>query len=577
VAKVMQRRNVPLIALGAIAIALAILIFHDILFPPAASTLARVRTAIVGTGTVTNSVSATGTLVPSQQMNLGFKTAGTLTEVDAKVGDVVNAGQVLAKIDTAPLDLALQQAQAALASAQAQLANTQSGTALQQSTDQLAQANQSYSDAVSQANQTNTADQSQLTADEATLSSDNATLSLDKGAYWYSQYGTALQAYQAALNTDQTKWQTDACTYASVSATCSADATAIQADQASIACTQGTSMVGCSFAQQQMAAAYKAAAAAQGQVSADASKVSADSSKLSADQSAGQRSVQQAQNSITNAQDSYNSQAINRPATIAQQSAQVAAAQVQAQTARSNLDAAILSAPMAGVVAAVSAQAGDAVSAGGSSSGSQAPGTTALLPSSGSTGSGSGSGGGGFLTLIATSSYITVVSMAESDAAKVQGGQTGTVTFDAISGLTIPVHVLAVAGTATTTSNVVNYYVTLALDSTDSHLRSGLTTNATVVTARAAGVLTVQNSAITHRGTQAFVTLLQAGKTALTQVTLGVAGSSATEVLTGLKAGDVVVLPTVTTTGTTTTRGAGGGGGVTRGGGGGGGGLGLGG
>jgi HlyD family secretion protein len=577
VARVIQRRNVPTLALAAIALALAILIAHDILIPPAANTLAATRTAVVGTSTVTNSVSATGSLVPAQQMNLGFKTAGTLTEVDVKVGDPVSAGEVLAKVDPMPLQLALQQAQASLASAQAQLANTQTGTALKQSSDQLNQANQAYADAVSQANQTNAADQSQLSADQATLNSDNATLIIDKGAYWFTQYGLALLSYQGDLNAGQLAWQTNVPPCSNLVAPtggCLAAKNKIQKAQNNIACTQGTSVGSCTFQQLQEASAFKAEGTAQDQVSADSSRVSADSSKLSADQQAGTRSVQQAQNSITNAQDSYSSQALNGPATLAQQSAGVASAAAQVTSAQANLDAAILTSPIPGVVSSVSAQAGDAVSAGGSSSGSQAPGTTALLPSSGSGGSSASSGGGGFITVIAQSSYVTVVSMAESDAAKVQSGQAGSLTFDAIGGLTVPAHVLAVAAASTTTSNVVNYYVTMALDGIDSRLRSGLTTNATVITAQAANVLTVQNAAITHRGTLAFVTLLQAGKQVLTPITVGVVGSTATEVLTGLKAGDRVVLPTTAARTTTTGTGVGTGGGRFGGGGGGGAGLG---
>ena len=178
------------------------------------------------------------------------------------------------------------------------------------------------------------------------------------------------------------------------------------------------------------------------------------------------------------------------------------------------------------------------------------------------------------MTLMSDKAFQTVVSFAESDAAKVAGGQTGSVTFDALSGLSIPIHVLAVAGSSTVTSNVVNYYVTLTLDSLDDRLKPGLTTNATVVTARASNVLVVQNSAITHRGTLATVNLVQNGQTVVTQVQTGVVGSNTTEIVSGLKAGDKVALPT-TTTRTTTTTGTGGGRGL--GGGGGGAGLGLGG
>jgi multidrug efflux pump subunit AcrA (membrane-fusion protein) len=540
VARVIQRRNIPVLALGAIALALAILIFHDVLFPSSGSTLNAPRTALVSSGTVTDSVSSSGSLVPTQQLNLGFKTPGTLTAVNVKVGDVVSAGQVLARLDTTPLQLALQQAQAQLAAAQAQLSSTETGTALQQASDQLAQARQAYNNAAAT-----------LSSDQSTLNADTLTLNTGRSNSFYLQYPTALADYQSQLNTAQVRWVTDSCTYSSTGAPCSTDLAKIQADQNKIACIQGSSLVGCTAVQQEIALAYRAVAGAQAQVNGDSAKVSADSLQL-----------QQAQNSVTNAQDGYNSQALNRPSTIAQQSAQVAAAQAQVTTAQANLDSATLTAPMAGVITGVSDVAGDAVSAGGSSSGAQAPGTTALLPSGGSSGSSSGAagGGGGFITMIGQSAYITVVSFAESDAAKVQAGQAASVTFDAISALTIPAHVLAVSPSATVTSNVVNYYVTLALDDTDPSLRSGLTTNATVVTAQASNVLTVLNTAVIHRGTQAFVNLLVSGREVLTAITVGIVGTTTSEVMTGLKAGDKVVLPTVSTTSTSTGFGGGGGG-----------------
>ena len=90
--------------------------------------------------------------------------------------------------------------------------------------------------------------------------------------------------------------------------------------------------------------------------------------------------------------------------------------------------------------------------------------------------------------------------------------------------------------------------------------------NASVITSQADNAITVLNSAIVRRAGQTFVNLLQNGKQALTQVTLGVVGTTTTQVLTGLKAGDTVVLPTATVSGGATglggrlTTGGGGGG-----------------
>jgi multidrug efflux pump subunit AcrA (membrane-fusion protein) len=173
---------------------------------------------------------------------------------------------------------------------------------------------------------------------------------------------------------------------------------------------------------------------------------------------------------------------------------------------------------------------------------------------------------------------------AEADAAKVKVGQTASITFDAIQNLTLPAHVIAVADSATTVSNVVNYDVTLALDNLDSRLKAGMTANASVIVSQASNVLTVPNSAITHAGTASFVTVLSSNGKTRTRIPIqtGTVGDSATEVTSGLVQGEKVVLPRLTTSTTTGTTGAGvgrfgGGGGVLGGGGGRGGGGGLGG
>ncbi len=569
-ARLVQRQNYPILALAGVALVLALLIGRDVFFPPSSTTPAGLRTSTVSTGTVTNSVTATGTLVPAQQMNLGFKASGTLTAVDVKVGDHVQRGQLLATIDSTPLQLALQQAQATLSSAEATLANTLSGTTLTQAQHALDQANQNYTDAVNAANQTNAADQAAAGADQTTVNGDLAQLNADRSGFWYLQYASALSYWQQQLSAAQVTFLAHGCNTYPTPATClPADQSAVDTAQSGVNCIQGLAAAGCTLEQQQIAAAVKAVAADNAKYSADSARVSADNAKTNADSLAGQRSAQQAANAITNAQDALNNQAANRPATIQQQQAQIAGATALVATAQANLDAATLDAPMDGVITSLTGQAGDTVSPATGLSGAEAPGSTAPLPSSG-TGTGA-TGSTGFMTLMSDKAFQTVVSFAESDAAKVASGQAGSVTFDAFSGLTIPVHVLAVAGSSTVSSNVVNYYVTLTLDNIDDRLKPGLTTNATVVTARVSNVLVVPNAAITHRGTTATVNVLQNGQEVVTQVQTGVAGSATTEITSGLRAGDKVVLPTVSSTtsrGTTT--------GPVRGGGGGGGGAGLG-
>ncbi len=64
-----------------------------------AATPAKAATAKVTRGSVTTTISASGTVQAQQSRTLGFTGSGTLTELNAKPGDVVAAGAVLARID----------------------------------------------------------------------------------------------------------------------------------------------------------------------------------------------------------------------------------------------------------------------------------------------------------------------------------------------------------------------------------------------------------------------------------------------------------------------------------------------
>jgi multidrug efflux pump subunit AcrA (membrane-fusion protein) len=80
---------------------------------PAASTTARVQR-----GTVALAVAAAGTIHSSQTRGLSFSIAGTVTELDVKVGDAVTAGQVLARIDPGDAQDAVTSAQSRVDDAQ---------------------------------------------------------------------------------------------------------------------------------------------------------------------------------------------------------------------------------------------------------------------------------------------------------------------------------------------------------------------------------------------------------------------------------------------------------------------------
>src|SRR5438874_8980847 len=66
------------------------------------------QTAQVTRGFITASINATGTAAATATSKLGFESNGRVTDVLVNVGDSVTAGQVLAKLDTSDLQLAVQ-------------------------------------------------------------------------------------------------------------------------------------------------------------------------------------------------------------------------------------------------------------------------------------------------------------------------------------------------------------------------------------------------------------------------------------------------------------------------------------
>jgi HlyD family secretion protein len=77
-------------------------------------------TVPVQTGSLSQTVTASGTLNPQNTINVGTQVSGTISEIDADFNAHVRKGQVLARLDPTSFQAALDQAQAALAQTEAQ-------------------------------------------------------------------------------------------------------------------------------------------------------------------------------------------------------------------------------------------------------------------------------------------------------------------------------------------------------------------------------------------------------------------------------------------------------------------------
>ncbi len=534
-----NRTRMVVAGLAIIALVLSGLIYRDV-FVPTKNAGSSLNFYTVARRTVTSSVTGTGNVEPQAQANVNFKVAGTLTEIDVRVGDHVSAGQKLAAVDSSAQQVAVANAQANVATAQANLQaalTPLTQNQINQLQNSVNNAQQSYNDTVAQANLTNSLDATQVTADQNQLAADQQALTFNAAyqidAQNLNNAKTTLQNATATFNADGCQSQT----YATYTSKCMTDFNSVSAAQTTVNTNQAKVNLDTA------------------QVTADQNKLTADQNKQQTDSVNGQRSINQAAASLTSARDQLKTQTESKPNQIASAQAQLASAQAALQTAQQNLNYTTLTTPMDGQVNSINGVVGETVSPGGGVT-AQAPGAQAPLPTSAATTA--------FMVIGNTGAMDVVVPFAESDASRIAANQDAQVTFDAVSNLNISGKVLAIASSATTSSGVVNYYVTVQLNQTSSALKQGMTANATVIVNRVTNAITVPNLAITRSAGQAFVNVYAGGQQVLTPIETGVVGDQFTEVTIGLAGSEQIVMPTLRVNSGGGSRGPGGGGGAVR-------------
>ena len=197
--------------------------------------------------------------------------------------------------------------------------------------------------------------------------------------------------------------------------------------------------------------------------------------------------------------------------------------------AQANVGQATLTSPLAGTVAAVAISAGQAVSASSTSE---------------------------TITVIGPGNYQVSTTAALSIVDKIKVGQPATVAVDGGSGpLTGTVAVIGALKSSTSISTNPVYPVLITLDQTDATLFNGAGASVSITVGKVDSVLTVPSSAIKTLGSQSTVQVLTNGVPTTSVVTVGAIGNDLTQILSGVTAGQQVViadlsaaLPTATTT-----------------------------
>ena len=164
-------------------------------------------------------------------------------------------------------------------------------------------------------------------------------------------------------------------------------------------------------------------------------------------------------------------------------------------------------------------------------------------------------------TLI-TKQKIAEASLNEIDAASVKVAQKVTLTFDALENLSITGQITEVDTIGTVTQGVVTYGVKIGFDTQDERVKPGMSVSAVIITNVRQNVLMVSNSAVQSRRDGQFVQILENVPENLRQaaattgipsdtspraqtVEVGLSNDLFSEILSGVSEGDYVVTRTI--------------------------------
>lgn len=127
--RVWRRRNLIAVAAAIVVLGTVLGVWLSVGSSASSPLVVTTQVVKVTTGTMKQTVSASGTIEPASTADLNFGTSGKVAAVDVVTGQTVTAGEVLATVDSSALQVGVESAQASLTSAQDKLATDQSADA----------------------------------------------------------------------------------------------------------------------------------------------------------------------------------------------------------------------------------------------------------------------------------------------------------------------------------------------------------------------------------------------------------------------------------------------------------------
>lgn len=454
-------------------------------------------------------VTSTGVVSPVQNPTLSFQSGGQVSRVSVKAGDTVQAGAVLATLDTGIMS-------ANLAAAQAKLDELTSGPrstdlASKQTSVQVAQQslNNTYT------NYPQTLQSTYGKAQEAVYSVDSLFDNSTRvnPALNFATHNQTLKVTvdgeRSQLNQMFDTWKVEVNAITASSSVTTLQSTSqeslnhlyqIRTYLTDLVTALNDAQIGSSFSQSQDSADLALANTARDTVNSLITSLSSTQQSIVTNQ----LSVQSAQDSLNQTLAGASSQDI--------QAQQAVVAGIAAQLRQQEIIA-----PFSGTVASVSVKPGDVVS--------QNSAAIALVPSG---------------------NFEVDIYLPENDMTKLHVGDAADITLDAYgANRTFP----ATVGTIETSPSIDphsangtsgGYKVTLVFANADPAIANGMHANAIVHGGRATNVLTIPRTAVITDGSQHFALVKTSSGLVKTPITIGITGSTTVEVQSGLTEGDKV-------------------------------------
>ncbi len=461
---------------------------------------------------VASNLVVVGTIEPVNDASASFQVAGQVASVTATAGEQVTAGETLASLDPTSLSESVSSADLSLESANAKL--TEDEDSETSSTTSTAATLPKTSTA------TGTAGSSPITGDQATLIADQASSSTEQ------------QQEAADLSQAET-----ACGITTTTTTSSSSSSSSSPTDDS-ACTTGLEQV--STDQQSLATDEKTVASDEATLAKAITQEESSSSSGSPSSSGSGTSSVSGPTSTGSGSTSSNKDASTSGA-ASDSAAQIASDEAAIDTARANvvgaqqdLADAQLTSPINGTIVSVGINAGDTVSAASSTED---------------------------IVIIGTNSFEATATLTSSQVPSIKVGAVADVAVDGTTGTFAGT--VSQVGPVQSSDGTYSYPVVVALPSAANNLFSGSSANISIVTGAKTDVLAVPTSAVEMAGTQSYVIVLSGGNPVDKTIKVGIVGGIYTQVLSGLKLGDDIVLANYSTpvpaSNTTTVGGFGGG------------------